>query len=385
METINIKNLPISSNNNLKTVIGFNENDELIKATYSNNGGGVVDLTDYYTKEEVYTKEQVDSIADNYYNDYMDDYRYLNGRIDNLENNGGGSSGGGKESVVIDLGVTTEPNLTKEQIIEIADNFLSKKYTIKYVDTDEANTDYQLRLIDIIAVNDTREGDDPAKYVELVGVTININIEFLKWRFQQGSFNISDSITLEKESISKIVWEYLVPLMSNVSNLETKATDIENRAFNNVDSLENQIKENTDRLDNLENNGGGSSEGGNDVVYFNFEIEDGEFNVNDDFGFKIVAQALKENKIVYVNGCLVTSYYIDDDLMGYISIVNANFIFIYDANFANFSHNKILVSSQSYTIPTEDFIDYTNDEVSSLNDRLTTLENKVQELENKTN
>lgn len=308
METINIKNLPISSNDNLKTVIGFNENDELIKATYSNNGGGSSEggndvvyfnfeiedgefnvnddfgfkivaqalkenkivyvngglVTSYYIDDNLIgyisiVNNNFITIYDARFTNFLqntvevtsqwftipdeenlnwinDEVSSLNDRVTELENNGGGSSGGGKESVVIDLGVTTEPNLTKEQIIEIADNFLSKKYTIKYIDTNESNTDYQLRLIDIIAVNDTRGGDDPAKYVELVGVTININIELLKWKFQQGYLTTPDSITLEKESLSKIVWEYLVPLMSNVSNLETKVTNLENK----VQELENK-------------------------------------------------------------------------------------------------------------------------------------------------
>ena len=86
MAVIDIKELPISPNRDLKTVIGFDAQNELIKATYTNNGGGggIVDLSNYYTKEEVYTKEQVDRIADNYYNDYMDDYDELNARIDNI-------------------------------------------------------------------------------------------------------------------------------------------------------------------------------------------------------------------------------------------------------------------------------------------------------------
>lgn len=371
METINIKNLPISSNNNLKTVIGFNENDELIKATYSNNGGGGVDLTDYYTKEEVYTKEQVDSIADNYYNDYMDDYRYLNGRIDNLENNGGG-----KESVVIDLGVTTEPNLTKEQIIEIADNFLSKKYTIKYVDTDESNTDYQLRLIDIIAVNDTRGGDDPAKYVELVGVTININIELLKWKFQQGYLTTPDSITLEKESLSKIVWEYLVPLMSNVSNLETKATDIENRAFNNVDSLENQIKANTDRLDNLENNGGGDVEPLvieiqtntiTNVLHSNVKITTEQF-------FQLYNNLINFIKVTAPDG--EATLHIIGSQKNHLFFIDGYNEYLYDITYYDFMDLHTLKAKTR-------FAPY--NWVNEINTRLTTLENKIQELENKTN
>lgn len=136
----------------------------------------------------------------------------------------------------------------------------------------------------------------------------------------------------------------------------------------NIDVLEGRIIE-------LENNGGGTSDDDNDIVYFDFEIEDGEFNVDDDFNFKTVAQALKENKIVYVNGGLVTSYYLNDNLMGYISIIIDNFITIYDTQFKNFLYTTVVVTSQLYTIPNQDDLDVINDELVFLNERVTDLEN----------
>lgn len=117
--------------------------------------------------------------------------------------------------------------------------------------------------------------------------------------------------------------------------------------------------------------GGGS----NDIVYFDFDIEDGEFNKNDDFNFKTVAQALKENKIVYVNGNLVSSYYITDDLIGYISIVSNNSVNMYDAIFTDYLHNTISVTSQWFTIPNEEEMIYITDELYNLNERVTELEN----------
>lgn len=83
MAVIDIKNLPINSSRDLKTIIGFDAQNELIKAEYS-NGGGVVDLTNYYTKEEIENNYYDKSVIDDYYNDYMDDYRYLNDKINNL-------------------------------------------------------------------------------------------------------------------------------------------------------------------------------------------------------------------------------------------------------------------------------------------------------------
>ena len=83
MAVIDIKELPISPSRDLKTVIGFDAQNELIKATYTNNGGGVVDLTNYYTKEEIENNYYDKSVIDDYYNDYMDDYRYLNDKIRN--------------------------------------------------------------------------------------------------------------------------------------------------------------------------------------------------------------------------------------------------------------------------------------------------------------
>ena len=118
--------------------------------------------------------------------------------------------------------------------------------------------------------------------------------------------------------------------------------------------------------------GGGS----NDIVYFDFDIEDGEFNKNDDFNFKRVAQALKENKIVYVNGYLVTSYHINDNLVtGYVSIVDSSSVVIYDASFANFLQNTVRVNSQWFTIPNEDDMIYIYDELDNINERVTILEN----------
>lgn len=126
------------------------------------------------------------------------------------------------------------------------------------------------------------------------------------------------------------------------------------------------------RIINLENNGGGSSDDGNDVVYFNFYIEDGEFNVNDDFNFKTVAQALKDNKIVYVNGCLVTSYFINEYLLGEIYILLNDTIVRYDAQFTNFLHTTVVVTSQEFIKPNREEID---EELSYINERVTELEN----------
>lgn len=128
------------------------------------------------------------------------------------------------------------------------------------------------------------------------------------------------------------------------------------------------------RIIDLENNGGGSSEGGNDVVYFNFDIEDGEFNVNDDFNFKTVAQALKENKIVYVNGYLVTSYFLNEYLLGEIYILANDTIVRFSASFTNFLHTTVEVTSNGFAIPDGEVI---NDELSFLNERVTELENNV--------
>lgn len=186
------------------------------------------------------------------------------------------------------------------------------------------------------------------------------------------------------------------PDLSNYAT--TQYVDEEILKVNNeIGTINDDIDVLEGRIIDLENNGG-SSDDGNDVVYFNFDIEDGEFNVNDDFGFKIVAQALKENKIVYVNGGLVTTSYIDDYLTGIIGIVNNNFITIYDARFTNFLQNTVEVTSDGYMIPEEENIDYIYNEIESLNGRVTDLENnggtgggdttelenRVTELENKT-
>ena len=162
------------------------------------------------------------------------------------------------------------------------------------------------------------------------------------------------------------------PDLSNYAT--TQYVDEEILKVNNeIGTINEDIDVLEGRIMDLENNGG-SSEGGNDVVYFNFDIEDGEFNVNDDFNFKTVAQALKENKIVYVNGYLVTSYFLNEYLLGGIYILANDTIVIYDAQFTNFLHTTVVVTSQEFIIPNREEID---EELSFLNERVTELENNV--------
>lgn len=139
-----------------------------------------------------------------------------------------------------------------------------------------------------------------------------------------------------------------------------------------IETINEDINVLEGRIIDLENNGGGSSEGGNDVVYFNFDIEDGEFNVNDDFNFKTVAQALKENKIVYVNGYLVTSYFLNEYLLGEIFILANDTIVRFSASFTNFLHTTVEVTSNGFVIPDGEVM---YGELSSINERVTELEN----------
>ena len=90
MAVIDIKELPISPNRDLKTVIGFDAQNELIKATYTNNGGETPDLSNYATTQ--YVNNEIIKVNNkieiiNY------DIDVLEGRVTNLENNGG--TGGG--------------------------------------------------------------------------------------------------------------------------------------------------------------------------------------------------------------------------------------------------------------------------------------------------
>lgn len=214
MAIIDIKVLPISPSRDLKTVIGFDEQNELIKA-----------ISNYYTKEEVYTKEQVDNIADNYYNDYMDDYRYLNERIDNLENNGGGTGGG--SSVV---------RITAENEILSVEDF-NRIYNNVNNEVFEICLQYTNKEDNIIITIIKKESIADYGIKNIVGYVDTTMYKWIKYSFD-------DNITyFEKGSLSG----------GDTSELEYRVTDIENRAFNDINSLENQINAVVYRTDSLEN------------------------------------------------------------------------------------------------------------------------------------
>ena len=139
-----------------------------------------------------------------------------------------------------------------------------------------------------------------------------------------------------------------------------------------LNTIADNVNELSERVTNLEENGTPSG----DVVYFNFNIEEGEYNKNDDFSFKKVAQALKENKVVYVNGKLVTSYDVSDDFVtGDIVISNLNEVVEYKSRVYSYEHNTVFVSSDSYFALIEEHINYIDGEINNLNKRVTNLEN----------
>ena len=286
-------------------------------------GGGDINLENYYTKNQVdnkfATKVGLNTVADN--------VNELNVRVSNLEENGGD--------------INLENYYTKEECIVLANErteYLEEKIN-------------ESKEIEVVTVNDLNEVTKE-KWNEIANTSNKIYV-----------IEVVDTIM----PINKKKYRVLFT-KSDISFKYIYLGAFDENAFYLV-----TVNNFTVGISKIEL-GGGTSDGGNDIVYFDFDIENGEFNVNDDFNFKTVAQTLKENKIVCLNGCLVTSYFIDDYLNGHISIVYNNFITVYDATYIDFERNNLLVTTQTFMIPDEYEMNYINDELYNLNGRVSNLE-----------
>lgn len=357
-------------------------------------GGGTTDGLPF-------TQNYLNMIYANESMNFIQDYEInaLDERVTDLENNSAISND-------IEIMTILDCELTQEQVNYICENYSTKNILFKGQYQDEDTFDW----LDLIRCKIYGKEDD-GNWVATIGFADGV----YRYIFNaEKVFNEHDELVWQVSKEVEDIYEQTVKdvLVNDLTTLDGKFREIEVLLdYGNVVNILNGMQSIcvlTTRTDIVYSNiikyifaigsdgnnlvkyvwkkqndnvtfsseiiGGGSIDGSNDIVYFDFDIEDGEFSKNDNFNFKTVAQALKENKIVYVNGSLVTSYYIDDDLNGYISIVNGNHIGKYDASFTDFLQDTISVISQYFVIPNEDDINYINDELYNLNERVTELE-----------
>ena len=233
--------------------------------------------SNYYTKVEVdviaqrtleQSKEYTNNLANEYYDiaeEYIDsNIERLENRIDELENNGGSSTDKPTHVITIYGGF----QLTFAQIFEIKQKFETHKVMVKSIDT-------KISIVEIINVV---YNSSNSNYFAVYGISEN---KLYEWKFDTTTTFINPTIIIlgggdtsnlqDQIDVNHTLIGYLEDRVTDLENngggssggdtteLENRVTDIENRAFNNINSLENQIEALDNRVVNLENNGGGDT------------------------------------------------------------------------------------------------------------------------------